>query len=58
LNARVVIRDERWNVLRSSAPCLCRRKAAQKLVDRYVYESSNDEVVARSMPKHPRAKPR
>jgi hypothetical protein len=24
LNARVVIRDERWNVLRSSAPCLCR----------------------------------
>jgi hypothetical protein len=35
-----------------------RRKAAQKLVDRYVYESSNDEVVARSMPKHPRAKPR
>jgi hypothetical protein len=23
-NARVVIRDERWNVLRSSAPCLCR----------------------------------
>ena len=24
LNARVVIRDERWKVLRSSTPCLCR----------------------------------
>jgi hypothetical protein len=35
-----------------------RRKAAQKLIDQYVYESSGDEVPVDSSPRRSRAKPR